>query len=355
MKQLILAGAIAAIGTGLMIAVDQQQSNPPPRFQAFPPSFESATFGPGIHAAGRVEGRSEAIAIAPHFEGRVDDIPVNRGTRVEAGATLFKLDSNRFQALKDLAAAQLEAAQANRMKLIAGARQSEIEAARQEAEAAMARSEGSRARFERAAKLYQRNAISAQAFEDYRADHDSNEALVQAAKQRLETVKADPRPADLLAADAEIASAKAQLRMAEIDLERCSIKAPCDAIVLDIAVRRGEWVSPQASTPAVRIVDASQLRVVAEVDERDALGVFMDQHCTITVDALPGENFAGVVSEIEPQMEPKKIYGGWAGERNETHTRRVWIDLSDSVALPIGLPVEVMIDRIEPKGDELNG
>jgi hypothetical protein len=47
--------------------------------------------------------------------------------------------------------------------------------------------------------------------------------------------------------------------------------------------------------------------------------------------------------EIEPRMEPKKIYGGWAGERNETHTRRVWISVEGDTQLPVGLPVEVKI------------
>ncbi|MCD0461818.1 HlyD family secretion protein [Roseiconus lacunae] len=345
MRQLILAGTLAAVGTGVMVAFDQQQLNRPLAPDPIPLTVDAASFGPMIHAAGRVEGRSEPISIRPHFPGRIETLPVASGTRVSTGEALLKLDSQRYEALRDLAAAQLEAAQAKRMRLVAGARPTEIEAARQNAEAALARYEGARNRFERAAKLFNRNAISAQEMEDYRYDHDSSLALLNAARKRFETVKADPRPADLLAADAAIASAKAELRMAEIDLDRCQVKAPCDAIVLDIDVRVGEWISPENPAPALQIVDASQLRVVADVDERDALIVSEGKTCRITVDALPGKYFEGIVSEIEPRMEPKKIYGGWAGERNDTHSRRVWIDLANDVALPIGIPVEVMIER----------
>ncbi|MCC9601425.1 efflux RND transporter periplasmic adaptor subunit [Stieleria sp. JC731] len=345
MKQLILAATIAAAGTGLMIAIDQQQSHLPPRLQPLNLGIDPSAIGPQIHAAGRVEGRSEAISIRPQFPGRVDSIPVERGNRVAEGTTLFRLDARRYEAQRELAAAQLEAAQARRMRLVAGARQSEIDAARQEAESAQAQYDGARARFDRAKKLYERNAISTQGFEDYRSTHDSTLALLQASRQRLETIKADPRPADLLAADAEIASAKAQLRMAEIDVDRCDVKSPCDSVVLNVDVHPGEWISPESPSPAIQVVDASQLRVIADVDERDALGVSEGQRCIVTVDALPGKTFEGTVTEIEPRMEPKKIFGGWAGERNDTHSRRVWIDLADGVELPIGIPVEVMIDR----------
>ncbi|QDV43272.1 Inner membrane protein YiaV precursor [Stieleria neptunia] len=342
MRQLFLAVAFAALGAGILIIADQHEKandHPLPRPKIASPVAVKAS----VHAAGRIEGKTENVLIRPQFPGRIHSVLVSRGSRVDEGQVLFRLESKRYEAQRDLALAMLSAARANRMRLIAGARESEIEAAKQETVAAEARYESSRTRFERASKLLERNAISSQELEDRRADHDTNFALLLAARERYETVKADPRMADLMAADAEIASAEAQLEMAEIDLQRCSIVSPCPAIVLAVDINPGEWISPEMPEPALVLSNTERLRVVADVDERDALAVRPGQSCKISVDALPGQFFPGVVAEIEPRMEPKKIYGGWAGERNETHTRRVWIDLTTDATLPIGLPVEVMI------------
>ncbi len=342
MRQLFLAVAFAALGTGILVIADQHQ-----KMQATevtrPEVAQPVAVKASVHAAGRIEGATENVLIRPQFPGRIQSVFVTRGTRVDEGQVLFQLESKRYEAQRDLASAMLSAARANRMKLVAGARESEIEAAKQETVAAEARYESSRTRFERASKLLASNAISSQELEDRRADHDTNLALLLAARERYETVKADPRVADLMAADAEIASAEAQLEMAEIDLQRCSIVSPCPAVVLAVDVNPGEWISPEMPEPALVLSNTERLRVVADVDERDALMVKPGQVCEITADALPGQFFSGMVAEIEPRMEPKKIYGGWAGERNETHTRRVWIDLKTDVSLPIGLPVEVMI------------
>ncbi|QEF99682.1 Inner membrane protein YiaV precursor [Stieleria maiorica] len=342
MRQLFLAGAFAALGTGILIIADQhQRANSRPA--ALPEKAETVIAQSSVHAAGRIEGTTENVLIRPQFPGRIESVFVARGSRVEKGQVLFQLETRRYEAQRDLASATLSAARAKRMRLVAGARDSEIEAAKQEMIAAQARYDSSKTRFERASKLFSRNALSSQGLEDYRADHDANLALLQAAHQRYETIKADPRLADLMAADAEIASAQAQLDMAEIDLQRCSVVSPCPAVVLAVEINPGEWISPEMPDAALELSNTERLRVVADVDERDALTVTLGQTCEVTADALPGQHFSGVVVEIEPRMEPKKIYGGWAGERNETHTRRVWIDLRTDVTLPVGLPVEVMI------------
>lgn len=346
MKQLLFAGALATVGTGVLIVVDQHRIAQS-RIDARPAVVAPVVAKSSIHAAGRIEGTTENVLMQPQFPGRVESIAVTRGKRVSRGQVLFTLESRRYEAQRDLARAALSAAHARRMRLVDGARDSEIEAANQNKIAAAARYEGARTRYERAMKLFERNALSSQSLEDYRADHDANLALLRAAEKRFETIKADPRSADLLAADAEIESAKAQLKMAEIDLQRCSIVAPFDAVVLSVDVNPGEWISPEMPEAAIELSNTERLRVVADIDERDALLVALGQVCRVTADAMPGESYSGVVAEIEPRMEPKKIYGGWAGERNETHTRRVWIDLKTERNLPVGLPVEVMISTNE--------
>jgi multidrug resistance efflux pump len=343
-KQLALATTLAVLGTGVLIVADQSQ-----RPQATPRGIRTANAKAitpivrTVHAAGRIEGTTESIAIHPEFAGRIETVHVSRGSEVAGGDVLFELDASRYRAHRDLAKARLEAARAEKMRLVAGARESEIEAARHNMLAAEATFQNSVKRLERARRLFKNNAISSQTLEDHVGEHDTHQALLMAARQRFETVRADPRQADLLSVDAKIASAEAELQIAELDLQHCVVRSPCDAVVLDVEFHRGEWVSPQQSTAVVELANTERLRVVADVDERDALLVRVGQLCEVTADAVAGETFVGHVVEIEPRMEPKRIYGGWAGERQDTHTRRVWIDLQSAQDLPLGLPVEVKI------------
>ncbi|MCO8122476.1 efflux RND transporter periplasmic adaptor subunit [Stieleria sp. TO1_6] len=342
MKQLIFASVFGVVGTGFLIVADQQlQTTAKSEWVA--PIEQASPLANTVHAAGRIEGKTENILIRPQFPGRVNTVDVNRANRVQQGDILFRLEDRRYKAQRDLAAAALSSAQAKRMRLIEGARESEIAAAKHDMTAAETRFQTASHRLERATRLYKQNAISPQGLEDLHGEFETRRALLMAARERLETIKAAPRSADLAAADAAIAAAKAELQMAEIDLERCAVVSPCEAVVIAVEINPGEWASPDMPDAALELANIENLRVVADIDERDALRISTGQQCVVTADATADQSFQGIVTEIEPRMEPKKIYGGWAGERNETHTRRIWIDLKSDAQLPVGMPVEVQI------------
>lgn len=346
MKNLILTTAIAALGTGLVLAWEHQRTHGTTRATSEKPLVESqpiAVSAKRVHAAGRVEGKDEALLIRPEFAGLVRELYVTRGAQVSTGTKLFVLDQQRYIAQRNLAAAALAAAEADKRVLIAGARTSEIEAARQDMLAAQARLGRASRTYYRAQRLAEQNAISVEELERALGEYESFQAMLLASQQRYETSKAPPRDEDLARADAAIASARASLQIAEVDLAKCTVTAPTSGIVLDVNIGIGEWISPQTEEPAIEMADTSELRIVADIDEHDALFVQLGQRCEITSDALESRRLNGTVIEIEPRMEPKKIYGGWAGERNETHSRRVWIRVESGVTLPIGLPVEVEI------------
>lgn len=105
----------------------------------------------------------------------------------------------------------------------------------------------------------------------------------------------------------------------------------------------GELVSPSDARPMVRMVDDRRLRVLAEVDEYDAMRLSIGLPADVYSDASRDPIATGTVSRIEPLMTRKSRYGEWAGEQVDTHVRRIWIDLSNPPELPINLPVEVSV------------
>jgi len=78
----------------------------------------------------------------------------------------------------------------------------------------------------------------------------------------------DQRRTELLSAQAELRSQQALLQLAQIDVERCHISAPFDALVSQRLASEGGLANP--GTPLLELVQLSQLEVSAEVRAHEA-------------------------------------------------------------------------------------
>jgi HlyD family secretion protein len=94
----------------------------------------------------------------------------------------------------------------------------------------------------------------------------------------------------------QVASAQTALDNAEAALGSATLVAPFDGIVSAVNIEAGQTVS--ASTVAIEIVDPSVVEVSATVAEVDVPQVKVGQKVTISLDALPDDEFSGVVSTI---------------------------------------------------------
>jgi RND family efflux transporter MFP subunit len=95
---------------------------------------------------------------------------------------------------------------------------------------------------------------------------------------------------------AQVAGAQAALDKAVAALGNATMVAPFDGIVSAVNIEAGQTVS--AGTVAIEIVDPSVVEVSTAVDEIDVPQVQGGQKATISLDALPNEEFSGVVSSI---------------------------------------------------------
>lgn len=353
MKHVIIAvTTIVVFGTGLFLH-ERNRRNEQPSAESLREGFLQSP-GNGvsvIRAAGHIEGRMEAVEVRARTREQIRKIHIQRGEVVTAGQILVSLDADHLVSERDLAAALLAEAQAKKERLQNGYRPSEVETARQQYQAAMAEVDGAEKAYDRALKLRQQNAISQQAIDDLYAELNALRAKANASRASFETIDAPPRQDELLAAEAAIQAAKSRLKIAEINLDRAEIRSPISGKVLEMEAKMGELTGPDSQEPLVIVADTTQMRAVAEVDEYDALKVRIGQPCEITSDAATGVIARGRVAEIEPQMNPKRMFGQWAGERSDTFSRRVWIDLQPCDELPVGLPVDVYI-KTQTKRDQ---
>ena len=96
-------------------------------------------------------------------------------------------------------------------------------------------------------------------------------------------------------------SAKLSLESAELNLEKVEIVAPFDGVVGDITISEGQEVSAAAlATPAISLVDTSDMEMRGSIDEIDISIVELNQEANILLDALPDEEVKGRVAFISP-------------------------------------------------------
>jgi HlyD family secretion protein len=93
--------------------------------------------------------------------------------------------------------------------------------------------------------------------------------------------------------------AKLNLESAELNLERAVIVAPFDGVVADITIIEGREISTATLvTPAISLVDTSEVEMRGFFDEIDIAVVQPGQEANILLDALPDEEVKGRVSFI---------------------------------------------------------
>lgn len=95
--------------------------------------------------------------------------------------------------------------------------------------------------------------------------------------------------------------ARANLESAELNLEKAVIVAPFDGVVADISITEGKEISTATlATPAISLVDTSEIEMRGFIDEIDIAMVQLGQEANIILDALPDEEVKGSVVFISP-------------------------------------------------------
>jgi HlyD family secretion protein len=109
--------------------------------------------------------------------------------------------------------------------------------------------------------------------------------------------------ADLHADEAAVLAARGALDQSRVDLAHTVITSPVDGIVIDRKVDLGQTVAASFETPSLFSVaaDLTRLQLKADVDESDIGHVRAGQHARFAVDAYPGEEFDGTVTQVRLQ------------------------------------------------------
>ena len=119
------------------------------------------------------------------------------------------------------------------------------------------------------------------------------------AQAQLDLVRADPRPEDVAVAQAQVRQAYTTLARAELALNQAELRAPFDGIVSAVYLQAGEWAAPGA--PVVELLDTQGWLVeTRNIGELSIGRVQAGQEAIVRLMAFGGEALAGRVIAISP-------------------------------------------------------
>jgi HlyD family secretion protein len=110
----------------------------------------------------------------------------------------------------------------------------------------------------------------------------------------------DKTLADLHQAEAVLKMREAAVNKARVDLERTTIYAPIDGVVISRNVDVGQTVAASFTAPTLFIIanDLAKMQIEAAVSEADVGAVEVGQNVEFSVDAFPTRTFYGEVKQV---------------------------------------------------------
>ncbi len=135
---------------------------------------------------------------------------------------------------------------------------------------------------------------------------------------------------DLAQIDIDISITSAKLDQARIIREQALVRSPLDGVVVQIYSRQGERVS---SSGIVKIVDLSQLRVLADVDELHLGRVVAGGKVEVTFRGSTTA-YRGTISRIAPTVKRMQRIEPDGGSSTDARVVQVEIKLDDPTGMP---------------------
>ena len=251
--------------------------------------IERGTIVEAVSASGIVNPVS-LVTVGTQVSGQIRDILVDFNSEVKAGQLIAQIDPETFE--YKLRSAQSDVDVARAAVLTA---QAQVLAAR----AGVSRAEGDLAEAQR---THTRNSDLAARQFIAQSEVDRSAAAVNSAREALKAAEAQlgVNQAQQTSAEAGVAQKQSALAQARIDLERTRITSPVQGIVIKRAVEKGQTVAASLQAPELFVIarNLSDMQVESSVDEADVGRIRAGQQAVFTIDAFPGEEFAGQVRQV---------------------------------------------------------
>lgn len=230
-----------------------------------------------VSASGKIQPE-RLVNISADTMGRVTNLAVEEGQRVQKGQFLLQIDPRNLSSAVNQNEASLAAAR------------SQMEQLRVSAESAKAAFQQAQEASTRQQQLWKQGLTTKEALDNAASQLKMRQAEANAAERQVETQRL------------RMQQEQASLENARYNLSKVRIESPITGIITRRNIEEGETVvigtMNNAGTVLLTVADMSVIRAEVEVDETDIPSVQLGQRAKITIDAMPGKTFSGKVTEI---------------------------------------------------------
>jgi HlyD family secretion protein len=258
-----------------------------------------------------VQGEADAtrLDIAARVDGRVKEIPVERGQNVPANAVLVKIDNPETVAKLEQMRAAMAVADAQLANILVGTRAETIAARKAEMERAQAALVLAQKTFDRTHTLTEQgNAPQARLDQVTDTLHEGERAVDQAKSAYDQAVNGYTKEERAIA-KANVEKANADIQSVQSTIDQLAVYAPIASQVYQRNVEPGEYVSP--GVPLITLIDLADVWIHFDLREDLVKGLKLGDRFDVHVPALDDRRVTVEVKLIATKGE----YASWRATR----------------------------------------
>jgi HlyD family secretion protein len=259
MRRLLIILIVAAAAVGVWVAAREGEASGAPEWRTT--KVERDDLAVEVTATGALQPVTQ-VQVGTQVSGTVQDLFADFNSRVSKDQIVAQIDPASFRAKVESDRANLLRAKADVLRVQALLKQAEKD-------------------MERNGALVADGLVTQQEYDAAVANRDSLLAQVDVSK-------------------ASVTQQEATLAVSEVNLQYTTIVSPIDGVVISRNVDKGQTVAASLSAPTLFVIaaDLKQMQVQAAVSEADIGRIVLGQKVRFHVDAFPGEEFEGVVSQV---------------------------------------------------------
>lgn len=282
---------------------------------------------------------AEYVYVSPTTVGRIAQILVDENQDVAQDDKLIQLDDGQVLAALAAARSHVTSLQETLANIKTGAREEELAVVRAQLDMAQANLTLAQSNLERDLQLMASGIVT-----DVKIDQDRTAVAVANSQvvelnARLTTMELPARNAEVLAAEANVQAALAEVRVAQDRLDAQTLRAPVAGRIETVFYKTGEVAAVAA--PVISILPEGQRYIIFYIPERLLSTFEIGDQIEVECDSCPGD-LTATVSKIEssPEFTPPTIYS------RDERSRLVFkakAQLPESTQLNPGQPVSLRV------------
>lgn len=249
--------------------------------------------------AGKIEANDQAN-IASKISARVSEVLVDVGSKVNAGDTIVKLDTQDLQAQVNQAQAAVDTANATLTNAMNSTRPEQISQAQATLDSANEAYDVAKKNYDRTKALVDAGANTQQQLEAAHQQLTTAESQQKSAQEQLNMLNNGATQTSIDVYKAQVAQAEAALKTAQTTLNNGTLTAPISGVVNVKSINVGEMASPGATLVSISNPDALVVNAYAPLDIAGQLQEGQD--VVVKVSEVDNVEFDGKITVINSKL-----------------------------------------------------